>query len=162
MRPTAPSSPEAPAETALTRERVLVLVLALASAPVAYLVWRLVQPFVAPITWALVLAVIAHAMHERMKQHVRWPSVAAALAVVVVTLVIALPATFVVRTAGRQAMESVATIRTLVTEERWTASTSSVAKSAGITISSISTSSLCAARGGGWTAAGGRTSPPRA
>ena len=119
MLQSAPSPPAAPTDTGLTRERVLVLVLALASVLVAYLVWRLVQPFVAPITWALVLAVIAHPMHERLKRHVRWPSVAAALAVVIVTLVIALPATFVVRTAGSQAIQSVETVRGLVTEERW-------------------------------------------
>ena len=106
-------------ETWLTRERVLVLVLALVSVLVAYLVWRLVQPFVAPITWAMVLAVLAHPLHERIKQHVRWPSVAAGVAVVVVTTVIALPATFVVRQAGNEAIESVTTLRKLITGERW-------------------------------------------
>jgi predicted PurR-regulated permease PerM len=98
---------------------VLVLVLALASALVAYLVWRLVQPFVAPITWALVLTVLAHPMHERIKQHVRWPSVAAGIAVLIVTLVIALPATFVVRQAADEAIASVTTVTKLISGERW-------------------------------------------
>lgn len=118
--PPAEPPAETPAEQPwLTRERVLLLVLALASVLVAYLVWRLVHPFVAPITWALVLAVLAHPMHERIKQHVRWPSVASGLAVLIVTLVIALPATFVVRQAGQEAVESVNTVRKLMTGDRW-------------------------------------------
>lgn len=106
-------------ETWLTRERVLVLVLALATIVVVWLVWRLVQPFVAPLTWALVLAVIAHPLHEAVTRWVRWPSVAAGLAVAIVTVVIALPATFVVRQAGDEAIESVTMLRTLIAGERW-------------------------------------------
>jgi predicted PurR-regulated permease PerM len=119
QRKATPAPAPSTTETWLTRERVLVLVLALATILVAYLVWRLVQPFVPPITWAIVLAVLAHPMHERLKRHVRWPSVAAGLAVVIVTLVIALPATFVVRQAGAEAIESVTTVRNLMSGDRW-------------------------------------------
>lgn len=103
----------------LTRERVLLVVLALVTAVVAWLVWRLVRPFVPPITWALVLAVIAHPMHEAIHARVRWPSVAAGVAVLIVTMVIALPAAFIVRQAGVEAMESVASVRKLIGGERW-------------------------------------------
>ncbi|HVF65711.1 MAG TPA: AI-2E family transporter [Casimicrobiaceae bacterium] len=108
-----------PQETWFTRERLLVMVLMGASVVVGWLCWRLVQPFVPPITWALVLAVLAHPMHGWLTKRVRWPSVAAGLAVVVVTIAIAIPATLVVRQIGTEAVESVANLRALATEDRW-------------------------------------------
>ena len=106
-------------ENWLTRERLLVLVLVAATALVAWLCWRLVKPFVPAITWALVLAVLAHPLHERLARRIRWPSVAAALAVVAVVVAIALPTTLVVRQVGVQAVASVSAVRQLVDAERW-------------------------------------------
>jgi len=103
----------------MTRERILVLVLAAATVLVAWLCWQLVKPFVPAITWALVLAVLAHPLHERLAARVRWPSLAAGLAVVVVVVAIALPATLVVRQVGVQAVASVAAARELVSADRW-------------------------------------------
>ncbi len=110
-----------PPEFHPAREHVRLAVLALVSALAAYLCWRLLQPFVAPMTWALVLAVVAHPLHEAIARRVRWPSLAAAAAVVAVTVAIALPATFVVRQAGAEAIASAATLRDLVAGERWKA-----------------------------------------
>ncbi len=103
----------------LTRERLLVLVLAGATVLVGWLCWRLVQPFVPAITWALVLAVLAHPLHERIAGRLKRPSIAAALAVIAVTVVIALPATLVVRQVGAEAVASVASARKLVDADRW-------------------------------------------
>jgi len=103
----------------LTRERVLVLVLAGASLLVGWLCWQLVKPFVPSITWALVLAVLAHPMHERIVKKVKPPSVSAALAVVLVTIAIALPATLVVRQIGVEAVASATAARELVDTDRW-------------------------------------------
>ena len=103
----------------LTRERLLVLVLAGATVLVAWLCWQLVKPFVPSITWALVLAVLAHPMHERIAAKLKRPSVSAALAVVLVTIAIALPATLVVRQIGVEAVESASTARKLVDADRW-------------------------------------------
>ncbi|MCC7217292.1 MAG: AI-2E family transporter, partial [Burkholderiales bacterium] len=103
----------------MTRERILVLVLAAATVLVAWLCWQLVKPFVPAITWALVLAVLAHPLHERLAARVRWPSLAAGLAVVVVVVAIALPATLVVRQVGVQSVASVAAARDLVSADRW-------------------------------------------
>ena len=103
----------------LTRERLLVLVLAGVTVIVAWLCWQLIKPFVPPITWALVLAVLAHPLHERIAGRVKWPSLAASLAVVVVTLTIALPAAFVVRQVGVEAVASADTARKLADPERW-------------------------------------------
>jgi predicted PurR-regulated permease PerM len=103
----------------LTRERLLVLVLAGATVLVGWLCWQLVKPFVASMTWALVLAVLAHPIHERIVAKVKRPSLSAALAVVLVTIAIALPATLVVRQIGVEAVESVSTARKLVDADRW-------------------------------------------
>lgn len=103
----------------LTRERVLLLVLAGASVLIAWLAWRLIKPFVPSLTWALVLAVLAHPMHEWIAAKLKWPSVSAALAVVLVTIAIALPATLVVRQIGIEAVESAVAVRKLVDADRW-------------------------------------------
>ena len=103
----------------LTRERLLALVLVAASVLVAWLCWRLIKPFVPSITWALVLAVLAYPLHERIRRRVKWQSVAAGISVVVVTLVIALPATLVVRQAGDEAMTAMNSARELASADRW-------------------------------------------
>ena len=103
----------------LTRERVLVLVLAGVTVLVGWLCWRLVQPFVPAITWALVLAVLAHPLHERLVDLLKRPSLSAALAVVAVTVAIALPTSLVVRQVGAEAIASASAARELVDAERW-------------------------------------------
>ena len=95
------------------------LVLAGATLVVGWLCWMLVKPFVPSLAWALVLAILAHPLHEWLTARVRWPSVAAGLAVVVVTLAIALPATLVVRQVGAEAVASATEVRKLVNEDRW-------------------------------------------
>jgi predicted PurR-regulated permease PerM len=104
----------------LTRERILVFVLVAASALVGWLCWTMVQPFVPALTWALVLAVIAHPLHERILLRMpRWPNLAALLAVVAVTVVIALPTAWLVREVGREAIASADHVKSLFDGERW-------------------------------------------
>ena len=108
------------ADTAWTRERVLVVVLAIATAVVAWLCWQLAKPFVPALTWALVLAILAHPLHEWLGRRIkRWPSLAAGLAVVAIVVAIALPATLVVRQVGVQAVASVTAARQLFDADRW-------------------------------------------
>jgi predicted PurR-regulated permease PerM len=104
----------------LTRERVLVIVLVAASVLVGWLCWMVVHPFVPALTWAVVLAVIAHPLHERLSARMpRWPNVAAGLAVACVTIVIAVPSAIVVREVGNEAIASADGIRKLLDGERW-------------------------------------------
>jgi len=103
----------------LTRERILVIVLVAVSVLVLWLSWLLVKPFVPALTWAVVLAVIAHPLHERILKRVRWPNVAAGLAVIGVTVVIALPAAVLVREVGNEAVASADAARKLVDGDRW-------------------------------------------
>lgn len=104
----------------LTRERILVLVLVAASALVGWLCWTMVQPFVPALTWAMVLAVIAHPLHERIVRRMPgWPSVAALLALVVVTVAIALPTAWLVREVSREAVSGADDVKRLFDGERW-------------------------------------------
>ena len=94
----------------LTRERVLVIVLVAASVLVGWLCWMVVHPFVPALTWAVVLAVIAHPLHERLSARMpRWPNAAAGLAVACVTIVIAVPSAIVVREGQRCKLARLAT-----------------------------------------------------
>lgn len=103
----------------LTRERILLLMLALVTAAVCVLGFQLVEPFVPSLTWAVVLAVIAHPMHEAMLRRLRRPWLAASIAVAAVTLVIALPAAFVLRQVAIETLESADTMRALFDGDRW-------------------------------------------
>ena len=106
----------------LTRERILAFVLVAASVLVGWLTWLLVQPFVPALTWAVMWAVIAHPWHERILGRMpSWPNAAAALAVVSVTVVIALPAVWMVREVGNEAIASADAARRLMDGARWKA-----------------------------------------
>lgn len=103
----------------LTRERILVIVLVGVSLLVGWLCWRMVEPFVPALTWAVVLAVIAHPVHERILARMHSPGVAATLAVVLVTLVIALPTALLVREVGSEAIASADAFHRVLDGERW-------------------------------------------
>jgi predicted PurR-regulated permease PerM len=104
----------------LTRERILVVVLVWASVLVGWLCWLMVAPFVPALTWAVVLAVIAHPWHERLLARMpTWPNAAATLALVCVTMVIALPAVLLVREVINEAIASADALQRLTDTERW-------------------------------------------
>jgi predicted PurR-regulated permease PerM len=104
----------------VTRERILVVVLVAASVLVGWLCWLMVHPFVPALTWAVVLAVIAHPLHERLLDRMpRWPNAAATLAVISVTVVIAAPAVLLAREVVSEAVASADAIHKLADGERW-------------------------------------------
>jgi predicted PurR-regulated permease PerM len=104
----------------LTRERILVVVLVAASVLVGWLCWLLVEPFVPALTWAVVLAVIAHPLHERLLARMpNWPNAAATLALVCVTVVIAVPAAVIAREVVSEAVSSADAMRKLADGEQW-------------------------------------------
>ncbi len=115
-----PQPPQPRHDPWLTRERLLMLVLVGATAIVGWLCWWLVKPFVPAIIWALVLTVLAHPLHDRLDVPLRrWPSLSAALSVIVVTVAIALPATLLVRQVGSEAISSIDSARKLFDTDRW-------------------------------------------
>ena len=102
-----------------TRERILVAVLAIITVIVFYLCYLLTAPFVPALAWALAIAVVAHPLHEWLRRHLKHPSIGAALSVVIVTVVIVTPATFVVHRVSTEALATADKARNMVQEGRW-------------------------------------------
>lgn len=82
------------ASSFLNPRRVRSAILIAAIAVAFYLCWVLIRPFVAVITWAAALAVLAHPLHARLELRVR-PNAAALICVLLVALVIVAPAAVV-------------------------------------------------------------------
>ena len=54
-----------------TRDHVLVIVLFVATGILVVLCWKLVQPFVTPLAWALALAVVAHPVNGWLARRIK-------------------------------------------------------------------------------------------
>src|SRR5688572_24368013 len=78
-----------------TRQHALALLLLVGTALAFYLCYRMIEPFLAPLAWALALAVVARPVHAWILNRVEKPSVAACLTVVLVAVALIAPACFV-------------------------------------------------------------------
>jgi predicted PurR-regulated permease PerM len=103
----------------LSRERALVIVLGAATALAFYLCYKLAQPFLPALAWALALAVVAHPLHEWIARRTNRANVEAAVAVAVVAVVLIAPTVFVARRLGREAVAGAQTIKSGIDEGRW-------------------------------------------
>src|SRR5688572_9281061 len=97
-----------------TRDHTLVLVLVVATALLLFACWRLIQPFVGPLAWALALAVVAHPVHTWLSRRTEKPGVAAGGAVLAVAILIVGPAVFVGHNLVNEAGSAVKVIQTEV------------------------------------------------
>jgi predicted PurR-regulated permease PerM len=102
-----------------TRERVLVIALGLATLAVAYACWRIVEPFVPALTWALTLTIVAHPLHERLAARIKRPSLAAAIVSLIVTLAVALPLFYAGLLMAQQAVETAQHARSAIEDGSW-------------------------------------------
>jgi predicted PurR-regulated permease PerM len=73
--------------------RWVTLLLALAVA--LYLCWRMMQPFVSVLLWAVVLAVVFMPVHRRLEKRLGRPSLGAALSTAIVVVVIVAPVSLI-------------------------------------------------------------------
>lgn len=119
MNDQASSTPEANREGWWTREHALIVVLVVATALLLFLCWRLVQPFLTPMAWALALAVVAHPLHSWIAGKFDKPGLAAGLAVFVVALIIVAPIVFVGNTIVQEAAAAVKAIQAGVEDGTW-------------------------------------------
>jgi predicted PurR-regulated permease PerM len=87
----------------LSRERALAHVLIAATALAFYVCYRLALPFLPALTCALVLAVVAHPLHEAIAKRFKNPNASAGLSVAVVAVLIVTPALFLARQLVSQA-----------------------------------------------------------
>jgi predicted PurR-regulated permease PerM len=95
----------------LTRERLLVITLLVATAVTFYLCYLIAHPFLSPLAWALALAIIAHPVHDWIAQRLRYPNLAAALAVVIVIFAIVVPTMFAGQQIIREAVNGMQAIQ---------------------------------------------------
>lgn len=75
----------------LTRERVLVLMLLIATGMAFYVCYLLASPFLPALAWALALAVVAHPLHEQVSRVIANRQLAAIASVALVLVVIVAP-----------------------------------------------------------------------
>ncbi len=94
-----------------TRERLLLFVLMLVTVVVAYLSFRLVEPFLPAVTWALALAIVARPVHRWLKSKIGHGGAAAGISVFLVTVCILGPVFFVAHQVTRQALATTEWIR---------------------------------------------------
>jgi predicted PurR-regulated permease PerM len=103
----------------LTRDRALALVLVVATALVAYVCYRLVQPFLPAVAWALALAVVTHPVHGWLARHIKNANLAALAAVALVTLVLLVPAGFVLDALLQEAAVNADRVQDQLEAGRW-------------------------------------------
>ena len=105
----------------MTPERVRYAAFAVLAAIVAYLCWLLVAPLVAPVAWALAFAIVAQPLHALLLRHLRFKSVAAALATVLVAVTLIAPAMLAGRQVTHEAVAAATLVQASVKEGRWRA-----------------------------------------
>jgi predicted PurR-regulated permease PerM len=89
-----------------------------------YLCWLMTEPFLAAVTWAVALAVIAHPLHAFLKRHIRQPNLAALLAVVLVTIILIVPGIFLIDRSIREAAGGLRELQAFFASDRWQAALS--------------------------------------
>jgi predicted PurR-regulated permease PerM len=88
-----------------TRERMLLMVLVATTLVVAYLIYRLLQPFLPALAWAFALAIIARPVHRWMSGKIQQRAVATGITVGLVAVLILGPALFVARQVTLEAIK---------------------------------------------------------
>lgn len=111
--------PEEIDEGWLTLERARALVFAAIVAAVAYLCWLLIEPLMAPITVALALAVVAHPAHAWLLRRLNRKSLAAALTILLVAVVLVVPTTLAGRKATQEAVVAATKVQAAVKDGSW-------------------------------------------
>src|SRR5262245_18041877 len=82
-----------------------------------YLVYLIVEPFLNPLGWAAVLAVVAYPTHERLA--LRWGAgAAAAVSTLAVTVILILPTVVLVVAFAREALQIGETLQQALAEGR--------------------------------------------
>ncbi|HEY9056224.1 MAG TPA: hypothetical protein VIN77_03655, partial [Aurantimonas sp.] len=88
-----------------------VLVLAAATIAGFVICVLLAAPFLGALTWALTLAILFAPLHAKIEAALTWPNVAALMSVLIVALLVAAPAIFVVERLVEQAAASASLVQ---------------------------------------------------
>lgn len=115
-----PASPRRRHESPwFTPERLLVIELGAITVGVFYLCYLLVEPFVPALAWALTIAVVAYPMHAAILRRLKRKSLAAALTVLAVTVMILVPAILVVNYATSDAVAGADNLKKAWSDGQW-------------------------------------------
>jgi predicted PurR-regulated permease PerM len=101
------------------------LILIAATALAFYVCYRLAQPFIPSLTWALALAVVAHPLHARIAGRIGRPNLAAGLAVAVVAILIVAPGIFMAQQLASQARKGLESVQAHAAPDQWRAAVES-------------------------------------
>lgn len=95
------------------------LVLAAATVGGLYLCSLLIWPFLAPIAWALALAVLFAPLHRLLRKYLKRPNLAAAIAVLSIGIIVIIPVTFVGERLISEAAKGAATVEQSLRSGSW-------------------------------------------
>lgn len=120
-RPSQPTArtPRDPEDGWFSRERVLALTLLGLTVLALYLCYLLIRPFLPVLAFALALAVITHPLYRAIQQRVRWPDLAAGVAVVAVGLLVVTPIILVGQTLIVQLGAGIKTLQAEIQSGHW-------------------------------------------
>jgi predicted PurR-regulated permease PerM len=119
--PWAEGAPPAGKQAPWSRERLLVVVLFLATALAFVICYLLAQPFLPSLAWALALALIANPLYDWLARRVQSRDLAAALAVLIVAIAVVAPAIYLTQRIVREAAHGVAALQNDAASGRWRA-----------------------------------------
>jgi predicted PurR-regulated permease PerM len=102
-----------------SRSHVQALVLIVATGIGIYLCYRLALPFLPALVWALALAVLFTPFHRWLESKLKRPSLAAAISVLMVGLIVAVPATFVGQRLVMESAKGAEIIKAKVESGEW-------------------------------------------
>ena len=95
----------------LSRERLLALVLIVATSLAFYVCYRLALPFLPALTWALALTVVAYPIREMIAKRIKSRDAAAGLTVALVAILIVTPAVFLAHQLVRQTSRGIQALK---------------------------------------------------
>jgi predicted PurR-regulated permease PerM len=104
-----------------SRERLLVIVLAIVTAIIFGLCVYLVRPLLPALAWALALAVVAHPVHRWLNRRVAQPDVAAGMSVALVALVLIVPAILAAQRLMTEAAQGITLVHEKAANGEWRA-----------------------------------------
>ncbi len=102
-----------------SRSHLQLLVLIVATALGIYLCYRLALPFLPALVWALTLAILFTPLHRWLEAKLKRANLAAAVAVLVVGLIVAVPATFLGQRLILESAKGADIIKTKVESGEW-------------------------------------------
>jgi predicted PurR-regulated permease PerM len=118
MDPAAPQAPT-PGEDWGSPLQVRALVLIGLTGAGLYACWLMLTPFIAPLAWALALAVLFVPAHRAIEARVRWPNAAALLSVSTIAVAVVVPALLVANRLASEAAGAIDMLRGVVESGGW-------------------------------------------